>query len=505
MLPRLMFALRAVFCCLIWPGGLLLATALPVQAQGGSTLLLPPQFTEAVAQGFGDRHNSYIWSMVWWQGHLYVGTGRSTQCVLSATSHLYYPNLTPYPPLDPDVACTDSPQDLPLQAEIWRWTPEGDTWQRVFQSPNDILIRDAPGSFIPPNSYVARDTGFRSMLVFTETDGTEALYVGGVSSNSFNPNVPPPRLLRSTDGLNFEPVPQDSGTFLGDLPTTSFRAMTAYQNKLFVVATRGYAGFGPVLVSENPQWGNDSFRYALPSEINAFELATFGGALYIGTGDSQLAWPPGDEVPPYRVLKTRARGEPPYDFSTVVPFGGGRSNGPSYSVVSMQVFNDALFVGTDRPAELIRIHADDSWDLIAGQARWSDQRWKPPLSGLGDGLGNNFNIHIWRMHVYRDQLFIGTMDQSTRWRSTPLLGPLVADVMGFDLYITADGETLTPMTTTGFGDPFDVGVRNFVTTPYGLFFGTANHYYGGKIWRETLPGTAGRVYLPLILTAGDTL
>jgi hypothetical protein len=49
--------------------------------------------------------------------------------------------------------------------------------------------------------------------MFTEDDGTEALYVGGLCSMGYNPDVPDPRLLRTVDGETFQPVPQDEGTF----------------------------------------------------------------------------------------------------------------------------------------------------------------------------------------------------------------------------------------------------------------------------------------------------
>src|SRR5688572_4254242 len=79
--------------------------------------------------GFGDRYNSIAWSMLWWRGQLYVGTYRASSCVRAVQWS------QPYPPPDPDLACTPNPLDLPLQAEIWRYTPEIELWQRVYQAP----------------------------------------------------------------------------------------------------------------------------------------------------------------------------------------------------------------------------------------------------------------------------------------------------------------------------------------------------------------------------------
>lgn len=53
---------------------------------------------------------------------------------------------------------------------------------------------------------------------------------------------------------------------------------------------------------------------------------------------------------------------------------------------------------------------------------------------------------------------------------------------GCDLYVTEDGENFTTLTTNGFGDPFNHGVRVFAETDSGLGFGTANPFYGTQWW-----------------------
>jgi hypothetical protein len=485
--------------------GLLLLVSLglgqPAMAQEGQPAA-PGEFDAMVPQGFGDRQNTYAWSMAWWRGKLYVGTGRSTQCVQQATGTLFYPTLVSYPPQDDDVACTPSPQDLSLRAEIWRWTPETDSWDRVYVSPNDVPIADFPGKT------VARDIGFRTMLVFTEADGSEALYVGGVSSNSFNPGVPPPRILRTTDGINFQPVPQQPGTFLGDTKMTSFRSMVSYQGRMFVIGTEGYGGFGQIFEAANPAGGNDNFRLAFEEDLTAFQLGTYNGYLMIGTGKNILAYPPDLDVPPFQVLKSDTSGDPPYDTTVVIPDGGYRTTRASRSVVSMHEFKGQYYVGTDRPAELYRINPDDTWDLMAGTARWTPIGIKYPLSGMDVGFDNQNNIHIWRMVTHGNQMYVGTMDQSTKWRAVPVLGERLAPEMGFDLYSTTNGQDYVLITKTGFGDMFDVGIRNFASTPHGLVLGTANQYYGTKLYRQIpVPVGGGEelpfsTYLPLLNRGG---
>jgi hypothetical protein len=85
------------------------------------------------------------------------------------------------------------------------------------------------------------------MTLVTERDGTQALYAGGVTSGSiFAPQTnhsawAPPRILRTVDGVTWAPLPQDPGTFLGDIsltgtqqyPIYSVRAASQYTARCF--------------------------------------------------------------------------------------------------------------------------------------------------------------------------------------------------------------------------------------------------------------------------------
>jgi hypothetical protein len=51
---------------------------------------------------------------------------------------------------------------------------------------------------------------------------------------------------------------------------------------------------------------------------------------------------------------------------------------------------------------------------------------------------------------------------------------------GFDLYRSYDGENWVPVTTNGMDNPYNMGLRTLVSTPYGMFIGTANPF-GPKI------------------------
>lgn len=53
---------------------------------------------------------------------------------------------------------------------------------------------------------------------------------------------------------------------------------------------------------------------------------------------------------------------------------------------------------------------------------------------------------------------------------------------GFDMYVSEDGIHFQTLTTSGFGDPYNHGLRVFAVTDQGLCLGTANPFYGTQLW-----------------------
>ena len=50
------------------------------------------------------------------------------------------------------------------------------------------------------------------------------------------------------------------------------------------------------------------------------------------------------------------------------------------------------------------------------------------------------------------------------------------------MYVTEDGVNFTTLTTNGFNDPYNHGLRTFAVTNQGLCLGTANPFYGCQVW-----------------------
>jgi hypothetical protein len=431
--------------------------------------------------GFGDRANSYAWSMAWFKGKLYVGTGRSQYCVERATLAFYLPSVGYANGAGLGISCPADPFAMRLRAEIWQFDPATAGWRRVYRSPADVPNPRAPGK------RVARDIGFRGMVVHREPDGTRALYVAGVTADEYIPELArshPPRILRSRDGESFAALRGGPGvlrTALGPRRAMGYRAMASYRGRLFVTAASGLTGDGVIVDVKHPAARKPRFVQVSPKALRVFELEVFNRRLYAGVGDPEAG---------YSVWKTDAASVPA-TFKPVVTGGAGRGR-EIVSVVSMHVFKRHLYVGASGwgslwpQSELIRLDRADRWELVVGNARQVAGSTLPPISGLGDGFGNPFNVHFWRLQDHAGALYVGTNDWSWSLRGQPGLSPLITREFGFDLYATCNGRDWWTVTRNAFADaPTDYGARTMASTPAGLFIGTADHVRGTTVWQDT--------------------
>lgn len=465
-------------------------------------------FIRISEMGFGDPNNSYVWSMSWFKDKLYVGTLRNAfelKALEPTDPSQYY---DPYPvPFDS--------YDLDLRAEIWQYTPETDTWKRVYQSP--LITTAFDGTTIE----IARDVGYRSMTLFTEESGEEVLYI---SSSGFTAYI-----LRTTDGENFQALSIDPGVELpSEVSLTSFRSLVSFNGRLYTTptATAGsganlsefqivFEGMSIELSGESE--GIDGVFHFRPvsqpgfgdeTNLTIFEMATFNGYLYAGTGNSEKG---------YQIWKTDASNEPPYRWTPVIMDGAYR--GPkNQGTACMYPFKGRLYIGSGiqkggydsgtniwGQPELIRINPDDTWQLICGEQRNTPDGFKVPLSGRGPGFDNIFTAYFWQMKEHEDWLYLGTLDHSISllYMRLGLLSPttrkwiefigadrIVKWVGGFDLWKTKNGILWYPVTFTGLGNPLNYGLRTLQSTSFGLFLGTANPFTVGDI-TYTFPNQPG--------------
>ncbi|MGZ4232701.1 MAG: hypothetical protein ACXVVQ_14895 [Solirubrobacteraceae bacterium] len=482
----------------VLPAGALAISAQAPAAPASSRASSAGYVRRLAQHGFGDPQNNFAWSMAWFKGKLYVGTGRDVKCVENETDQFYFPFEHAYTTNPaPNTHCPRSPYNLDLRAEIWQYTPQTGTWRMVYRAPADIRNPNARGKF------VARDIAYRGMTVMRDSAGHQALFISGVTTDEFLPQLAlshPPRLLRTSDGVHFHNVAVPlivhyNGEFFDHRPI-GFRGLQVWRHRLFVLGSTALTGDGAVFEVRHPFAPKARFVQVSPPSLHVYEMGVFDGRLYFGTGSFTDG---------YGVFRTRSTSLPrrvPWRLKAVVTHGAG--NPQQVSVVSMQTFKGHLYVGaagwwhpgqglTQPPAELIRIGHHDQWELVAGDPRKGpDGQWRYPISGLPGGFGNSFNSHLWRMTDEGGGLFVGTNDWSWDLKNTKQWAPkwwrLVNRVLqpgfGFDLWKSCDGVSWTPVTINAFGvDPYDFGVRTLVPTSDGFILGTANIAHGTRIWQ----------------------
>lgn len=444
------------------------------------------QFRKVCQNGFGDGNNSYAHSMIWFKDALYVGTTRANLCFIRKVAPVkigVWPVECPYLVYSPDFEREQA------RAEIWRYHPLQDRWERVLQSP---LVDDGEGGIM------SRELGYRRMVVYQgRSDRFPVLYVS-TWSRSKKPGM---MLLRSEDGTQFSAV---SESRLASLAVTSIRSLVPFRGRLFAAPT-GAAGVGPntsnvaiVYESSDPASGEwtacNEPGFGDRNNRSIFEIIEDGEHLYAGTINNKG----------FQLWRTRAEGTPPYAWEPVILDGAGRGS-LNQIAVSMAVFNNAIYLGTGiqsggcdpvnkigpAGAELLRINRDGGWNIIVGDERNTTDGHKRPLSGLRAGLGSLFNGIIWKMEIHDGWLYAGTLhwaiilrfcqveEQSeTARRLLEKIGVerMIDHQSGFQLWRTCDGENWLPVCRHGFGNPYNYGIRNLVSTEHGLFLGTANPF-----------------------------
>jgi hypothetical protein len=487
-------------------------------------------FKKVATAGFGDPHNSYAWSMDWFQGRLYVGTGRDILWMFGRMGgHAY---LDPYPvPLLPR-------EEMDLRGQIWRYTPKAGSWEQVYTSPLTIpsglkIIVTNPWRQLlrarltlrrlghqPKTGAVIqgllrmwrewvragfrvqypREMGYRNMAVYTDRHGTDALYVVSIG--------PEGHILRTIDGTMFEVLTKPSFSrkmAFGFRPLVSLRGRL-YTSPVGSPMLPNISAYPAVLETDDPARGAvdpaawrpvSAPGFGDPDNLTIFEMAVFNDHLYAGAGN----------LHGFQVWKTDAKGSPPYRWTRVVTNGGHQSPSGLHGVISMYAFGEWLYVGSGRalaeqqtlepaPGELIRIAPDDRWEVVAGAPRNTPQGFKEPISGMSAGFDNPFALYVWDMEAHDGWLYAGINDATTFLRYTPRsrLGPnatrwieqhggveqTVEAEGGCDLWRTQDGVHWTCITRTGFGNPYNNGVRTLKSTPVGLFVGTMNFFTEAK-------------------------
>lgn len=469
---------------------LVLWAVLALCGVGTAALPLGQSGQRVIAQnGFGNHQNSYAWSMGWFKGKLYVGTGRDVLCVENETVQFFVPLSAKYTTRPfPGMSCPPDPYHMDLRAQIWQFTPQTGRWRQVYESPK------GPRNPFARNKHVARDIAYRHMLVYTDRSGRQAMFAAGVSADEYLPPLlksHPPRVLRTYDGVHWEDLNLPSVVVhypRGSTRAMGFRELVEWRHRLYVTATPDLTGDGALFEITRPWSRHPGLRQVSPRNLDIFEVATFHGDLYLGCGDPAEG---------YSVWEWSGHGRP---FIPIVTGGAGRG-AVITSVVSMHVFRNALYVGasgwyhesTLPLSEMIRIAPDGRWSLVVGSPRrLPDGSTAYPTSGLTDGFDSLFNAHFWRMAVDRGGLYVGTNSWSyivKTYKGKAWLGDLLADAAGYQLWATCNGDDWFSITRDAFGaNEYNFGARTLQPGAGGsLYIGSANHAQGTMIVEDREP------------------
>ncbi len=456
-------------------------------AEPGRPLGLSTGHFRCVAKrGFGDGRNSYAWGCTWYENHVYIGTNRH-MLVLMKSRFPYSVPTEIWP-----VPMPASAFDLDLAGEIWRYDLDADRWTRVYKSPMTVGTNDKP----VPVAY-----GFRNMGVFQGKSDPKPVIYTIPSCGSYGQG---PVVLRCEDGEHFEQV-SEPGLGLGDPNVVSYRGVVPFKGRLFITPSGSRGGLcneafnTSVFCTDDPlsqKWeaSNVAF-FGDPANRGIFDLGAANGFLYAGTINVRHG---------AQLWKTDGEGPPPHRWTLVADKGFDR--GPhDEMILCFSEFGGALYVGTgiqngghDRinnvgraACEVLRVWPDDRFELVMGEPRMTRYGLMSPTSGLGAGFDNFFAGYLWRMRAHDGALYAGTFDVSSflpyadrnAWdeRVKRLIDPVTLERYlefrgGCELWRTTDGDNWSAVTKNGFGNPYNYGIRALLSTPRGLFVGTANPF-----------------------------
>ena len=156
----------------------------------------------------------------------------------------------------------------------------------------------------------------------------------------------------------------------------------------------------------------------------------------------------------------------------------------------MQVYDGKLYVGTFDTSSLLQVMGQFvNGDLL----RQTPEAWKSQWKYLkalmkalqeadADGTGNPNTLA--QTIKFTNAFVFQNISVCNIASAIRLLNYLRKAQRGFDLYVSEDGVNFETITTNGFGDPYNHGLRVFAVTDQGLCVGTANPFYGTQIWIE---------------------
>lgn len=309
-------------------------------------------------------------------------------------------------------------------ARILRYYPGAARWEVVCETaveaphwPNNRQPRKLP-----------LELGWRAMMVVPAGAGRDALCLSLLCPRN-------PRLFYSEDGARFETLPA-WGEKRPIGPIHPFRdwLFAAPIGAMSDGIAEKNDGDASLYVTRDPRAGAwhlaNAPGFGDPHNQAIHCLHVFDDRLYAAVGNPFAG---------FQLWRTRALGDPPFAWELALEKGAQRFTLNS-SVASMDVFQNALYLGTGAPeterlwdeaagCEMIRVLPDGRWELVMGQPRFSPIGLQVPVSAHGPGFGDARDTSLTALASSGDSLYAGIVRRDPN------------AVSGFQIWQTADGET----------------------------------------------------------------
>jgi len=468
-------------------------------------------------------NEGYAWGMTQTSNAMWIGTGSNVQCLVEGT----YLNST-NPTQNADAVC-EMGQSMgsrlnSVPAGLGDFRPPHAYRYDIKTKSKVNLVASLSGADL---TRLSSTIGFRA----AGTNG-KVVYFAGPSFN----------------GINLFAFSASNGSFLGSTSLTSFtniRSFVFVKNALYTgVANRTGGGSvlrfdgttaapfafttvgsnidgevatlathkGRIYVSTWPNAGNSGSPAAASSlwmspklperglttsnagswskvwSVNAYEpdpvvAATYGGGA-LQSFNGKLYWGTMHVPMVSAAAKWKVYGAPENQTQAIADVLG------TYRAVSLFSVDD--FAARNPKVELLYGQGympvfDPTYNGTFGGWKIAAGPMGAPKMGLS-GFGNPFNNYVWSMSVYKNQLFIGTMDWSyLAAQSLPAdlvntgitLGditlPSASSFFGADLFrLGEDSSKAKAVSMNGLSNNLNYGIRTMESTKDGLYLGTAN-------------------------------
>jgi len=444
-------------------------------------------------------NQAYVWGLAKSGDHVWFGTVANTLCLVF---NGFYGPLTPSPMVNESWACEMNYKDV---------------------RPPRIFMYDTKTKQLTDKTQSVLDSG--------TADRTRLMTTSGLRSAGAHKNVVILGGIAS-GGVSMFAFNARTGDYLGSILYTQYNNIRQWR----VINNELYTGVGKRSGGEVLRWTgsvSDPFQFETVGELtgdpaylvkhdNRIFASTWGGpsdsggtVLYMSPlfgSDKKLTaadaanWKIKWKLSDYEVEPAAFQvGGALESFDGYLYWGTMHVPGTGLVYFS-QMYPDAeagvaAFLGTYRPIVLFRGKQFETKkeriELLYGTshlpkydtaaARWTivpNNMGQAPKYGLA-GINNFFNNYTWAMQVYKDQLFIGTMD----WL---YLGGAIAGSLGIEIpenivtlarsrFDGADlwtfqsaGRPADPVNLNGMSNYLNYGIRTMVADKDFLYIGTAN-------------------------------